>query len=133
MTNLDAIQVRQPATASDVIEVDMTDFFESDAPVIFRYRAPSIADLFAANDQVALDAWRLQHPELIRDLAQVIEFVARLHLEPQSSRPIGQVYYELLQEKMDAPTAARFLARIMTAVAPWAQDIESLIESKKKP
>lgn len=131
MLNLDTIQVKQTATASDVIEIDMTDFFESDAPIVFKFRKPSIADLFGANDAIALDSWRLQHPDLTRDLAQVIEFIARLHLEPKSSRPIGQIYYELLLQKMDAPTAARFLARIMGSVAPWAQDIETLIEAKK--
>lgn len=119
--------------ASEVLEVDLTEFFDTEKPVVFKYRTPSIADVYAVSQQHILDAWQLKHPDIPREMAQTLEFLARLHMEPASSQPMGEAYYELLVRKMDAFTAARFIAAVMRHIAPWAHDLESLLDEKKVP
>lgn len=125
--------VAKKTAVEGTLEVDVSEFFETDKPVIFRYRTPSVADVYAVAQQHVLDTWRLKYPEIPREFAQTIEFIARLHLEPTSSKPIGEAYYELLTHKMDAYTAARFIAKVMSHIAPWARDLDNLLDEKKVP
>lgn len=116
---------------NETLEVDVSEFFDTDKAVVFRYRRPSVADIYAVAQQHVLDAWLLKHPEAPREFVQTIEFLARLHLEPASSQPIGEAYYELLMRKMDAYTAARFIAKVMRHIAPWAQNFDEILGEKK--
>lgn len=119
--------------AGEVLEVDLTEFFDTETPVMFRYRTPTVADVYAVSQQHILDAWQLKHPDIPKEMAQTLEFLGRLHLEPAASQPIGEAYYELLVQKMDAYTAARFIAKVMRHIAPWAHDLDSLLDEKKVP
>jgi hypothetical protein len=128
----DELVNRLPARAEEqaLAEVDLSDLLGEG--VVFRYRAPRVPDLYAANDPEVLREWRIRYPDYPQLLHMQLELMARLHVEPSTQRPAGEIYAQLI-EKLPPTVAQAVLKRIGdTLVAAFQlEQIEERVESKK--
>jgi len=128
----DELIQRLPARAEEqaLAEVDLSDLLGEG--VVFRYRAPRVPDFYAAGDPEVLREWRTRYPDYPQSLHMQLELMARLHVEPSTQRPAGELYAQLI-EKLPPALAQAVLKRIGdTLVAVFQLDqIEERVESKK--
>lgn len=112
------------------VEVDMSDIFGES--VVFVYRVPSLYDLYSIADPKVLHEWRVAYPDMPDLMAQQLELYARLHVAPETTRPKGEVYVEILN-KLDTSRAVKFIRKIEEALTPFInlKDFDQLVEEKK--
>lgn len=113
---------------SPVAEVDVTEFFGTKEPVIFKYKEPDIARVF----QVPVDAQKLEkkYPEWPEPLRQTIAVLAISHIAPAPGNvPVG-IMYAMFAEKNK-----RLFTKLATAFGkafPQLSNINDAIFEEKK-
>lgn len=114
----------------ETVSVDLTEVLGEGA--LFVYRAPSLYDLYAVAEPQVISQWRQFDPEMPAALATQLELMARLHIAPPSSEPVGRMYAEIIR-RLEPSQAVRVLRLVERAISETfgLSDIAQAVDEKK--